>query len=509
MAKQDPEPLIHRAARLGDLAELQLLLADGVDLNERADLDNRNAFLGGLTALMVAARSDDGASWQTLDWLIRHGADLHAKSHAGVTAAWYAAGNGGRLQRPKSIENAEGAARLRYLLDAGLDPNEGSGTGRSLLTEACSVGDPERVALLLARNARVDPPVDMDQVRFRRELRYEEFRRLGRESGAPEERIEAEFKRYFPEPKGHLSSSQIPLFCASESGSAECVQLILAGGADPDSRDLLDHTPLVVARSPEVARALINHGADINAVDSLGEDVMNLILRDHERFEADAHTWSAVASELVKAGADIERRNKYGWTRLCLAVFRGHRGAVAWLLENGAQPFATIDDGQIAIHLVGWNSSTPDGNGISRSDEAAILDLLVEAGVNVNTEDSNGVAPLHIAVSSYAHGHCSSDGANPTAAAALLRHGADPNICDIFGFTPLMTAVNGFPLDQEGLECVRLLLANGADPCRQTPDGRTVLQLAIESLEGFSDKPKTATEGIQLLKEAVARAERP
>ena len=92
-----PEPEIHRAARLGDTASVERLLASGVAIDARCALEfDHGAVLRGLTPLMLAARSVDGADVATLRWLLAHGADLRAGSEAGVTAAWYAAGKGGR-----------------------------------------------------------------------------------------------------------------------------------------------------------------------------------------------------------------------------------------------------------------------------------------------------------------------------------------------------------------------------------------------------------------------------
>jgi Ankyrin repeat len=74
-----PEPPIHRAARLGDLAELERLLAAGEDVNSRADLEyDYGPFLRQLTPLVVAARSEDGTTAETLRWLLGHGADPRA-----------------------------------------------------------------------------------------------------------------------------------------------------------------------------------------------------------------------------------------------------------------------------------------------------------------------------------------------------------------------------------------------------------------------------------------------
>src|SRR6185369_12593828 len=137
-----PEAPVHSAARRGDLAELERLLAHGADLN---------AFHGGLTPLMAAAGSLKGASVETLRWLVEHGADLRLRSEDDwdATAAWYASGPPWRHE-PLPGRSARGfAERLRFLLDAGLDAREYVPNGRSLLTEAARVGDPLRVKLLL------------------------------------------------------------------------------------------------------------------------------------------------------------------------------------------------------------------------------------------------------------------------------------------------------------------------------------------------------------------------
>ena len=65
--KRPLEPTIHRAARKGDLESLVELVEGGADINERADLEFDNGpHLNGLTTLMVAARSIDGATVETI-----------------------------------------------------------------------------------------------------------------------------------------------------------------------------------------------------------------------------------------------------------------------------------------------------------------------------------------------------------------------------------------------------------------------------------------------------------
>ncbi len=70
-----PEPAIHRAARLGDLAHLKELVTSGVDINLAVDLAfDYGSYLQKLTPLMVAAASTEGASLSTVRWLVDNGA---------------------------------------------------------------------------------------------------------------------------------------------------------------------------------------------------------------------------------------------------------------------------------------------------------------------------------------------------------------------------------------------------------------------------------------------------
>lgn len=65
--ERPPEPPIHRAARKGDIAQLSALIQSGADIETRADLEFDNGpHLSSLTTLMIAARSIDGASVDTL-----------------------------------------------------------------------------------------------------------------------------------------------------------------------------------------------------------------------------------------------------------------------------------------------------------------------------------------------------------------------------------------------------------------------------------------------------------
>jgi ankyrin repeat protein len=414
------ESSLHCAAREGNLAELERLIALGADVNSRMDWGkNYSPFLNQLTPLMVAAASGDRATVETLRWLVEHGADVYAKSAGGTTAAWYAAGSGGELEVNKRVFDSHYADRLEYLLDVGLNPQECSDNGRSLLIEACKAGDPIRVSLLLQRGAKV-----------------------------AQLSSSAEKLMYF----------QIPLFCAAQSGSAECVRLILAAGADPNMRDDLNCTAIMYAQSSDAALELINAGTDIYAIDEYGYDALQTILQrvDRDRFE--------VARVLLQSGADIERRNEYDWTRLYLAFFDWAEDTVEFLLNCGANPHAQQGEGKTLLHAVCWASDC-DNSQQTNQKIVRLIDLLVSTGIDVNARDAKGNTPMHEAAGG--------DGGNLTAMCALLKHGANPDLAAEDGMTPLLLAASNGEI-----ECLRAALAAGAKPTRTDKKGMTAVDHA-------------------------------
>ncbi|GKX32392.1 MAG: hypothetical protein MnENMB40S_00100 [Rhizobiaceae bacterium MnEN-MB40S] len=97
-----------------------------------------------------------------------------------------------------------------------------------------------------------------------------------------------------------------------------------------------------------------------------------------------------------------------------------------------------------------------------------LLELLVNYGADVNKKpkDGDGATALMEAANNV----------NLTNVKFLLKHGADPNLTDDLGRTPLMflgDAGNG-----KNVEIARVLIEHGADPSMQARDGATALSVA-------------------------------
>jgi ankyrin repeat protein len=179
---------------------------------------------------------------------------------------------------------------------------------------------------------------------------------------------------------------------------------------------------------------------------------------------------------IIAAGAEIERRDRFGHTRLHSSAFRRAAAAVEALLEMGADPLAEQGDGETPLHAVAWQGESTAESEVNAAAER-IIDLLVAAGVDPGKANAGGSTPLHEAAGG--------DWGSATAIRALLRHGAEIDAVDGGGDTPLMMAASRGEVD-----CVHVLLEAGADPKRALETAREHLEIWREIVaEGGKDIP--------------------
>jgi ankyrin repeat protein len=133
----------------------------------------------------------------------------------------------------------------------------------------------------------------------------------------------------------------------------------------------------------------------------------------------------------------------------------------------------------------------------ARYNRKETLAILLEQGIDINSGDSFGLTPLHFAASTSGENvryllensaaaaardlsrrvplHFAAGSQTKEAIVHLLTSGADINVRDENGLTPLHYAMMRRNLD---LEVIKLLLSAGADPNTSTKDGLTPLNFA-------------------------------
>ncbi|CAB0043600.1 unnamed protein product [Trichogramma brassicae] len=156
-------------------------------------------------------------------------------------------------------------------------------------------------------------------------------------------------------------------------------------------------------------------------------------------------------------------------TPLSLALSHGHRDAVELLLRRGADPNQTDEAGSSYLHVICEKEYDID---------LAMILLVISSDMNrpvkVNAQDKKGRTPLHLALSR---------GYNDLAA-LLLISGADPNLADLEGSTPLHAICKG---DRDDGELVKMFFEINEDIQRMVQVnaldkfGRTPLHLALYS----------------------------
>ena len=320
-----------------------------------------------------------------------------------------------------------------------------------------------------------------------------------------------------------LRSSRIPevtaLHLAASMGLAKVASMLLKESPDIDAKDETGKTALSVAMERGFEKAvefLVDSGANVDLWNEHGRGVLLLIAeRDwHKVGEVIVHR---TKEKIKKYGSrvgqgqvqlllaaysgdykeiqrlvnedDINLRNKdssIGATALFVAVERGYLEAVQILLSAGVGVNSTDSAGQTSLHR-----STRRGNKkliTALLQHGAIVDLKDDEGRtawSANAASQNepilrvllgaGADPNTKANHGVTELYAAAAAGNLDYVRFLLKSGTDPSIKTRFNWAPLHWASSNGHFD-----CVKMLLEAGADPSPISDQNTTPLDLALK-----------------------------
>ncbi|KAJ8684072.1 hypothetical protein QAD02_019864 [Eretmocerus hayati] len=219
------------------------------------------------------------------------------------------------------------------------------------------------------------------------------------------------------------------LHIAVRSEKAIVVQFLLDHGANPDVRDKDDRTALHVVASAT--------GPDLS---NENETIAELLLQRGANFHAQDCRWrtpliEAVCSRnapvvclLLKAGAQIDFKNRQGLSALFFACESQLETMVDILLQNRANPnLREHRRGSVPLHFVAGSSRRYTFADDSSNRSVQLAHLLLCAGADVDAVDASGSTSLHVAV----------DTKDDRLVEVLLAYGARPDVKDECGNTPM------------------------------------------------------------------------
>lgn len=159
-------------------------------------------------------------------------------------------------------------------------------------------------------------------------------------------------------------------------------------------------------------------------------------------------------SQVINKGANVNAKDKFGRTPLRGAARLGKTRNIDVLLKNGANVNQKDNSGENALF---W--------AVRRIDA---LRMLIAAGADLESKTDSfhwSRTVLHVAATS----------GLTEAVELLLEEGANVNVQNKFGFTPLMNAV-AF----DHIETVKILLKHGADVNIKNKKGKTAFSLTAK-----------------------------
>lgn len=254
---------------------------------------------------------------------------------------------------------------------------------------------------------------------------------------------------------------------------------------EPTGADLID---AALKGNYDLARQILDAGVDVNATNSQGRNAMTL---------AAYQGHADIIALLISRGASPDTADQKGLTAMMWAASYGRIPVVKLLIEKGADPLKKTNRGHTAYDYANSNnqpetaaflkSYQPVNPAAVYAQACSIMEKNLYEGRTSNTVDIIKAAdgyPIDFNQNAMKRSllHCAARYGDEPMAAFLLQHGADPNLKDKNGHTPLavMVGVSAIYSNSKKQQIfgriAKRLVAHGADVNAKDNDGFTIMQ---------------------------------
>ena len=352
-------PFTISCSRVSTMAIFKLLLNNGGDVNTTEPISEKNPLIYTVQCIdfYEDAKCSIGTQHEKMEQLLEHGADPLKETSLGLTLLHFFDLYSENAKEEDSALDMISTMVKKYKLDV----NAMDGTGLTPVMVACGVLRPRRIEMLLRLGANLNGVLARNGKSVIHML-----------SECHDPDIVTNYEKRF----------------------IECFQVLLNAGLDMHKTSFIGNTILhelcTGALNLHAVKICFKYGSKLEQKNIFGNTSLNSCLlyndestEDLEILEQDVKQQLAIAKYLLSMRSDINLKDINGMTPLMTAARKNLLASVSFIIENGGSVNEADKCGRTALHHC-ILAATKHNNFI------AVLNLLLEANINVTKRDHNG-----------------------------------------------------------------------------------------------------------------------